>query len=43
MSGKEFNILHEQFDKIYKSKQEEKPRRRGIGGGRQGVIKGVAI
>ena len=39
MSGKEFNILHEQFDKIYKSTQEEKPRRRGIGGGRQGVIK----
>lgn len=39
MNGKEFKILHEQFDKIYKSAQEEKPRRRGIGGGRQGVIK----
>ena len=34
MSGKEFKILHEQFDKLYKSVQEEKPRRRGIGGGR---------
>ena len=39
MSGKEFKILHKQFDKLYKSVQEEKPRRRGIGGGRQGVIK----
>ena len=39
MSGKEFKILHDQFDKIYKSEQEEKPRIRGVGGGRQGVIK----
>ena len=33
MSGKEFKILHEQFDKIYKSGQEKKARIRGIGGG----------
>ena len=39
MSGKEFKILHDQFDKIYKRAQEEKPRIRGVGGGRQGVIK----
>lgn len=39
MSGKEFKLLHEQFDRIYKKAQKEKPRRRGIGGGRQGVIK----
>ena len=34
MSGKEFKLLHEQFDRIYKKAQKEKPRRRGIGGGR---------
>ena len=39
MSGKEFKILHDQFDKIYKSEQKEKPRIRGVGGGRQGVTK----
>ena len=39
MSGKEFKILHEQFDKIYNKIQQKKPRERAIGGGRQGVIK----
>ena len=35
MSGKEFKILHEQFDKIYNKIQQKKPRERAIGGGRQ--------
>ena len=39
IGGKGFKILHNQFDRIYKSEQEEKPRIRGIGGGSQGVIK----
>ena len=39
MSGKEFKILHEQFDKIYNKIQQKKPRERALGGGRQGVIK----
>ena len=39
MSGKEFKILHEQFDKIYNKIQQKKPRERAIGGERQGVIK----
>ena len=32
MSGKEFKILHEQFDKIYNKIQQKKPRERAIGG-----------
>ena len=39
MSGKEFNILHEQFNIIYNKSQQRKPRKRAVGGGRQGVIK----
>ena len=39
MGGKEFKILHEQFDKIYNKTQQKKPRKRAVGGGRQGVIK----
>ena len=38
MSGKEFKILHEQFN-IYNKSQQRKPRKRAVGGGRQGVIK----
>ena len=37
--GKEFKILHKQFDEIYNKKQQKKLRKRAIGGGRQGVIK----
>ena len=39
MSGKEFKILHEQFKIIYNKSQQKKPRKRAVGGGRQGVIK----
>lgn len=39
MGGKEFKILHKQFDKIYNKIQQKKLRKRAIGGGRQGVIK----
>ena len=39
MSGKEFNILHEQFNIIYNKSQQRKTRKRAVGGGRQGVIK----
>ena len=39
MSGKEFKILHEQFNIIYNKSQQRKPRKRAVGGGRQGVIK----
>ena len=39
MSGKEFKILHEQFNIIYNKSQQRKPRKRSVGGGRQGVIK----
>jgi Zn-finger nucleic acid-binding protein len=39
MGCKEFHILHEQFSKIYNKIQKEKPRKRAIGGGRQGVIR----
>jgi hypothetical protein len=39
MGAQEFYILHEQFHKIYNQIQEEKPRKRSIGGGRRGVIK----
>ena len=39
MSGKEFNILHEQFNIIYNKSQQRKPRKRAAGGERQGVIK----
>ena len=39
MSGKEFKILHDQFKEIYVKKQQEKKRKRTIGGGRNGVIK----
>ena len=39
MGGKEFKILHKQFDEIYNKIQQKKLRKRAIGGGRQGVIK----
>ena len=39
MGGKEFKILHKQFDGIYNKIQQKKLRKRAIGGGRQGVIK----
>ena len=39
MGGKEFKILHKQFDEIYNKIQQNKLRKRAIGGGRQGVIK----
>ena len=39
MSGKEFKILHEQFNIIYNKSQQRKPRKRAVSGGRQGVIK----
>ena len=39
MGGKEFKILHEQFDKIYNKGQQKKRRKRAVGDGRQGVIK----
>ena len=39
MRGKEFKILHKQFDEIYNKIQQKKLRKRAIGGGRQGVIK----
>ena len=39
IGGKEFKILHEQFNEIYNKIQQKKPRERAIGGGRQGVIK----
>ena len=39
MSSKEFKILYEQFDTIYKKSQQRKLRKRAVGGGRQGVIK----
>jgi hypothetical protein len=39
MGGKEFKILHEQFDRIYSKAQHKKSRKRAVGGGRQGVIK----
>ena len=39
MGGKEFKILHKQFDEIYNKIQQNKLRKRAIGGGKQGVIK----
>ena len=39
IGGKEFKILHEQFDKIYNKAQQKKRRNSAVGGGRQGVIK----
>ena len=39
MGGKEFKILHKQFDEIYNKIQQKKLIKRAIGGGRQGVIK----
>ena len=36
---KEFKILHEQFNIIYNKSQQRKPRKRAVGGGRQGVIR----
>ena len=32
MSGKEFKILHEQFNIIYNKSQQRKPRKRAVGG-----------
>lgn len=39
MGAKQFNLLHDQFSKIYKAAQSAKPRKRSIGGGRKGKIK----
>ena len=39
MSSKELKILHEQFNIIYNKSQQRKPRKKAVGGGRQGVIK----